>query len=115
MSRVIAGFATSHTPLLALETGEWEARAVNDRKNPHLYDTAGVHRSYAEIEESVGGRYAPLAVASRWNEQYASAQRDLDRLAAALDGRPDAWLVVGDDEGKNSRNRELPGRLGVLR
>jgi hypothetical protein len=99
MSKLVAGFATSHTPLLALVAEEWEARAVNDRKNPQLYDTEGVRRDYAEIEERVGGRYAPLAVPARWNEQYENAQRDLDHLAETLAAvAPDVLIIVGDDE-----------------
>jgi hypothetical protein len=99
MAQLVAGFATSHTPILALEADEWEARAVNDRKNPQLYDTTGVLRTYAELEQLVGRRYAALAVPAVWNEQYDKAQRDLDRLAAELEAaQPDVLVIVGDDE-----------------
>ena len=99
MAELVAGFATSHTPILALEADEWEARAVNDRKNAHLYDTSGVARTYAELSQLVGDRYAALAVPALWNEQHAAAQRDLDRLAAALEtAAPDVLIIVGDDE-----------------
>jgi hypothetical protein len=99
VAQLIAGFATSHTPILALDAGEWEARAVNDRKNPLLWDTEGVHRTYDEIAERVGNRYAARAVPAVWSEQYDAAQRDLDRLAAALEAvAPDVLVIVGDDE-----------------
>jgi hypothetical protein len=99
MAQLVAGFATSHTPILALVADEWEARAVNDRKNPQLWDTVGVPRTYSELSQLVGDRYAPLAVPARWSEQYAGAQRDLDRLAAALEtAAPDVLIIVGDDE-----------------
>jgi Catalytic LigB subunit of aromatic ring-opening dioxygenase len=99
MAELIAGFATSHTPILALVAEEWEARAVNDRKNPKLWDTTGVPRTYPELAQLAGDRYAPLAVPSVWNEQYENAQRDLDRLAAALEAAaPDVLIIVGDDE-----------------
>ena len=69
MARLIAGFATSHTPMLAMDTEEWEARSLNDRKNPDLWDTAGVRRTYPELEQIVGDRYASRAEPSLWNEQ----------------------------------------------
>jgi hypothetical protein len=99
MAELIAGFATSHTPILALAADEWEARAVNDRKNPLLWDTEGVHRSYDEIAERVGNRYADRARPAVWKEQYDAAQRNLDRLADALEtAAPDVLVIVGDDE-----------------
>jgi hypothetical protein len=99
MARLIAGFATSHTPMLAMNTDEWEVRSLNDRNNPELYDTAGVLRTYAELEGIVGDRYAALATPSRWNDQYEASQRELDRLAAALEAAaPDVLVIVGDDE-----------------
>jgi hypothetical protein len=99
LARLVAGFATSHTPILALVAGEWEARATNDRKNPLLWDTDGVHRSYDEIAERVANRFADRALPSVWSEQYDAAQRDLDRLARALEAAaPDVLVIVGDDE-----------------
>ncbi len=56
-------------------------------------------RTYPELAQLVGDRYAPLAVPSLWNEQYGKAQRDLDRLADALEAAaPDVLIIVGDDE-----------------
>jgi Catalytic LigB subunit of aromatic ring-opening dioxygenase len=99
MAHLVAGFATSHTPILALVADEWQARAINDRKNPQLYDMTGVLRTYPELSELVSDRFAPLAVPSLWNEQYDAAQRDLDRLAETLQTvAPDVLIIVGDDE-----------------
>lgn len=99
MAQLVAGFATSHTPILALVAGEWEARAVNDRKNPQLYDMTGVPRTYSELSQLVGDRFARLATPALWSEQYDAAQRDLDRLAEALKAAaPDVLIIVGDDE-----------------
>lgn len=99
MARLIAGFATSHTPMLAMNTDEWEVRSLNDRNNPELYDTTGVLRTYAELEHIVGDRYAAHATPSRWNEQYDKSRLELDRLAAALEAAaPDVLVIVGDDE-----------------
>jgi len=99
LAQLIAGFATSHTPILALAADEWEQRALNDRKNPFLWDMEGVHRSYDDIAARVGNRYADRAVPGLWQQQYDAAQRDLDRLAATLENAaPDVLIIVGDDE-----------------
>ena len=81
MAQLIAGFATSHTPILALVADEWEARAKNDRKNPLLWDTEGVHRSYDDIAERVGNRYADRAHPKVWN-------RNTTRRNATSTGSP---------------------------
>jgi hypothetical protein len=99
MARLVLGLTMSHTPILALSASEWEARARNDRKNPRLWDVEGVPRTYAELEAIVGDRYADRATHATWSEQYDAAQRDLDRLAAALERvAPDVVVIVGDDE-----------------
>jgi 3-O-methylgallate 3,4-dioxygenase len=99
LAQLIAGFATSHTPILALTADAWEARAANDRKNPLLWDIEGVHRSYDDIAARAGNRFAERARPEVWQTQYDAAQRDLDRLSAALEAAaPDALVIIGDDE-----------------
>ena len=99
MAELVVAIGTSHSPILALDAPEWEARAVNDRDNQNLYDTAGVRCSYAELQAKVGDKYAAQAVPSRWNEQETILNRALDRLSAELaEANPDAAIILGDDE-----------------
>src|ERR1700735_1741630 len=99
MADLILALGTSHSPVLALDAPEWEARAVNDRDNQHLYDTEGVECTYDELYAKVGDKYNALAVPSRWAEQEALLNRALDRLGAELaEANPDAVIIIGDDE-----------------
>lgn len=99
MAELVMAIGTSHSPVLALDAPEWEARAINDRDNQNLYDVDGVHCNYQQLYEKVGDRYTALAVPSRWVEQEAVLNRSLDRLGAELvEANPDAIVIVSDDE-----------------
>jgi hypothetical protein len=99
MAELVMAIGTSHSPVLALDAPEWEARAINDRANQNLYDTDGVKCSYDQLQAKVGDKYTALAVPTRWEEQEAVLNRSLDRLGKELaEANPDAVVIVGDDE-----------------
>lgn len=99
MARIVLACGTSHTPLLALEAPEWEARARNDRANAALVDQSGQRCSYDELAARVGDRYAAEAVTERWEAHARDAHAALDRLAGDLDAAaPDVVVIIGDDE-----------------
>jgi hypothetical protein len=109
MADLILALGTSHSPVLALDAPEWEARAVNDRDNQHLYDTDGVECTYDELYAKVGDKYNALAVPSRWTEQEALLNRALDRLGAELaEANPDAVIIIGDDEHELFSGSNMP-------
>jgi len=99
MAELVLALGTSHSPVLALDAPDWEARAINDRDNKNLYDTDGVHCNYDELYQKVGDKYNALAVASRWTEQEDVLNRSLDRLGKELaEVNPDAVIIISDDE-----------------
>ena len=109
MADLVLALGTSHSPVLALNAPEWEARAINDRDNKNLYDTDGVHCTYGELYEKVGDKFNALAVPSRWDDQEAVLNRSLDRLGAELaEARPDVVLVIGDDEHELFSGANMP-------
>jgi aromatic ring-opening dioxygenase catalytic subunit (LigB family) len=92
-------FGTSHSPVLALDSPEWEARAINDRDNPHLFDLDGVECSYAQLQAKYGDRYTEIAVPARWAEQERRLNAALDRLGEDLRAvNPDAVIIITDDQ-----------------
>src|SRR5271167_2238919 len=91
-------FGTSHSPLLALDSPEWEARAINDRSNTSLYDTDGVKCSYDDLHAKVGDKYAGVAVPERWIDAERRLNAALDRLGRDLhEINPDAVIIFSDD------------------
>jgi hypothetical protein len=99
VARVVLACGTSHTPLLALEPPEWEARARNDRANQRLVDQSGRIVSYDELAARVGDRYAAECDTGRWAAHARNAHDALDRLAQDVDeAAPDAVVIIGDDE-----------------
>ena len=98
MAELVMAFGTSHSPVLALDSPEWEARAINDRSNTQLYDTDGVRCSYDELHAKVGDTYAALAVPERWAAYERRLNAALDRLGADLaEIAPDAVVIMSDD------------------
>ena len=99
MAELVLALGTSHSPLLAMDSPEWEARARNDRDNKRLIDNDGIMCDYPGLLSKVGEKYASLATPSKWAEQEAVLQRSLDRLTGDLvEVDPDAVVVLGDDE-----------------
>jgi len=109
VANLVLAVGTSHSPILALDAPDWEARARNDRKNEHLFDVDGTELSYDKLRERVGDRYASVAVPERWARQAEDAQRCLDRLARDLEeAHPDVVLIIGDDEHELFSDANMP-------
>jgi 3-O-methylgallate 3,4-dioxygenase len=99
MAAVVGAAGCSHSPLLLAEPRLWMERAEQDRRNPQLYDNAGVHRSYDELVTAVAGSLDAQLTPERWEERYARCRRAIARVGDHLrDLRPDAVVVVGDDQ-----------------
>ena len=99
MARVVGAAGTSHSPLLLAEPRLWLERAEQDRRNPQLFDHAGVHRSYDELVTAFAGTVDGQLAPALWEERYSRCRRGIARVARHLrDLRPDAVVVVGDDQ-----------------
>jgi hypothetical protein len=99
MAEVVLAMGTSHSPLLALDAPQWEARAINDRANQHLFDLDGIECSYDQLQAKVGDRHLAACDPAHWAEQEARHNACLDRLGAELaEANPDAVVILGDDE-----------------
>ncbi len=99
-SRVIAVAGTSHSPMLTLAPDLiWSGRARADRTNARLIDTDGTVRSFDELAERNGDRYAGDLAPEVWAARHALALRSIERLGRDLLAlRPDLVIAVGDDQ-----------------
>jgi hypothetical protein len=85
--------------MLVSDSALWEKRARDDVNHPGLYDRTGKLRTYHELAEEAGGRFAAVATLENFNASATAAQAALDRLAADLaEANVDVVIVVGDDQ-----------------
>ena len=99
MASIVAGVATSHSPLLLANPSLWLERAGQDMTNTQLYDHHGVIRTYDELAVSRAGALAPQLSPETWERRFLACQAAMDRLATDLvDAEPDVLVIVGDDQ-----------------
>ena len=101
MAKIILGVGTSHTPLLTLESTDWQHRSAADRANAALNLSDGRWVTYDELLAEVGPVYENAARPAELERKAALCESALDRLAREIEiARPDVVLIVGDDQGE---------------
>lgn len=98
MAEIVMGLATANTPLLVLEPSQWAARAAADRNNKNLIDIDGERRTYDELAQRNGDRYAKFATPEHFQEQHEASRKALDRLAGELaQAKADVVVLLSHD------------------
>jgi hypothetical protein len=101
MARIVAGFASSHTPLMSLPGQDWAKRAEDDKKNRELIrPTDGAHVNYDELLAAADPRIAAEHIHEDvFTEKFAHIQRSLDALKDSFcQVNPDVVVMFGDDQ-----------------
>ena len=94
MADVILGLATSHSPMLSTPWEEFATHAERDRANPFVPEFEKLARENAA---RMASELRPEVTRAR----HDATQAALARLAAVLvDAKPDAVIVIGDDQGE---------------
>src|SRR5438067_8652472 len=100
MARIVAGFASSHTPLMSLPGQDWAKRAEDDKRNRELIRPRdGAHVTYDELLASADPSIAQQLDEDTFCRKFTSIQRGLDELNrsfAQVD--PDVVVMFGDDQ-----------------
>ena len=100
MAKIVAGFASSHTPLMSLPGEDWSKRADDDRRNRELIRPRdGAHVTYDELLASADPAIKDQLSEAIFCRKYAAIQRsldELDRAFATVD--PDVVVMFGDDQ-----------------
>lgn len=100
MARLVAGFGTSHSPMLAATADDWVEGAFLSRDRARmLVDFDGADRRYDDALAAAPGDAAQRIAPDRLRARHGLVSRAIERLrddiaAAALD----ALIVVGDDQ-----------------
>ncbi len=99
MAKIVLGIGSSHTPMLALSSEQWQLRAAVDHANKELNLSDGRLLTYQELLAEVGPRYADVVTPEILNEKARRCDESLDRLGDALEAAaPDLVIIVGDDQ-----------------
>lgn len=99
MARIVAGYGSSHSPMLAARAEDWNGGFLaRDTARAHV-DLDGNPCDYAALlaqaPPDAMERIAPAALARRHADMLAATERLAEDIAAA---RLDAMIVVGDDQ-----------------
>jgi hypothetical protein len=114
MARLVAGFGSSHSPMLATQAEDWVDGAflARDRARQHV-DFEGSPCRYADLLEhapaDAATRIEPQALRQRHANTQAAIARLRDDIAAA---RLDALVVIGDDQEELFDHSNMPA-IGV--
>ena len=100
MARIVAGFASSHTPLMSLPGEDWSKRADDDKRNRELIRPSdGAHVTYEELLASADPKIADQLSEEIFCRKFAAIQRSLDELGQRFaETDPDVVVMFGDDQ-----------------
>ncbi len=110
MAHLVAGFGSSHSPMLAARLEDWQQGAFLRRDMARqLVDFDGVPCRYADVlaraPKDAAALIAPDALAQRHAEAQAAIGRLRDDIAAM---KLDALIVVGDDQEELFDHTNMP-------
>ncbi len=113
MTRLVAAFGTSHSPMLASRVEDWQTGFLARDKARQFVDFDGNACDYdtllSRAPEDALERIAPEHLARRHDEAMAAMARLRDDVAAA---RLDALIVVGDDQEELFHHDNMPA-IGI--
>lgn len=91
MAKIALGLATSHSPQCSTPSEQWIVHAERDRRNPQI--------PFEALRKARGDSLRAELTFERWKEKYERCQREIGRLADALQAcQPDVVVVIGDDQ-----------------
>src|SRR4051812_25868042 len=100
MARIVAGFASSHTPLMSLPGEHWAKRAEDDTRNRELIRPSdGAHVTYDQLLESADPKIATQIKEDVFVDKYDAIQTGLNELNTTFSQvNPDVVVMFGDDQ-----------------
>jgi hypothetical protein len=101
MAKIVAGFASSHTPLMSLPGEDWAKRAEDDKRNRELIRPRdGKHVTYDELLASADPKIAEQHIHDDvFCRKYAAIQEGLNELQRTFaQVHPDVVVMFGDDQ-----------------
>ena len=99
MARITMGLGTSHSPQLNTPLEEWPETAERLRRFQLFEVPSGELRTFEELVEENGDKFAPEITAEKMAERHAAVHQHQDWIGGLLkDADPDVMIVIGDDQ-----------------
>lgn len=112
MAELVLGAGTSHSPMLTLEGRDWLVWAQRDIVSTSLFDERGANVRWEDRAAAAGDAYRDLITVERCDEARERSRLALDELATRFqDARPDAVVIIGDDQDEHLLPDNLPALL----
>ena len=110
MGQLVAGFGSSHSPMLAARLEDWQLGAFLRRDMARqLVDFDGVPCRYEDVLARAPANAAALIAADALAERHADAQAAIRRLSDDIQAmKLDALIVVGDDQEELFDHTNMP-------
>ena len=102
MAKIVAGFGSSHSPLMSLPSQLWSVHAQNDVRNGELVAMpAGKRVTYDELVTQADPKIASMINLETFDQRVDNIQAGLDELKRRFgETRPDVVVMFGDDQGE---------------
>src|SRR5258708_7055943 len=100
MARIVAGFASSHTPLMSLPGQDWAKRAEDDKRNRELIRPLDrAHVTYDELLASADPKISAQIDEEVFVRKFDCIQQSLNELQDTFaQVNPDVVVMFGDDQ-----------------
>lgn len=111
MAKIAFGIGSSHGPMLSTPPDMWHLRAGADRNSSRHFFRGKVYDFAGLVADRQPGFAEQITLAER-QKRYDACQRSLDALAAKFrEMRPDAVVIVGNDQRELYRDDNTPALL----
>ncbi len=111
MAKVVGGFASSHSPLMMLPTGElWETHSQNDHRNRELVKMPeGKRVTYDELLATADPEIAKMVNRETFDQRIEALQDGLNDLNKRFgETKPDVVVMFGDDQSEFFFDDNMP-------
>ncbi len=110
VAQIVAGFASSHTPLMSLPGESWDLRADDDTRNRELVQPGtGKHMAYDQLLAEADPRIKEQISKDIFVRKYENIQRSLNELGKTFEQvNPDVVVAFGDDQDEMMFENVMP-------
>jgi 3-O-methylgallate 3,4-dioxygenase len=101
VAEIVVGIASSHSPQVSVPWQQWHLLREKDEQDPRLDYKGLLERARPEIESELS--------AAKMRERWEASQRAVEALGRVVrESRPDAIVVVGDDQHEQFHDDLMP-------